>query len=152
MYPGSIGRWIALISVVSIWANSYAIATDDTKPDTVVLSPVIVIARPISELCCSVRFRYHLPGAGIKELVISKVPKWCATQGLSVDDLIVGVDGQAVAGKGLISFAKSLAAKFGPPPIKPTHFVFDVRSKDGGVLRKVDVVFDDSRGLTVAYP
>lgn len=128
-------------------------AIEPANSGAVILSPVIVIDRPISELRCSVRFRYHIPGAGMKDWVITKAPQWCAAKGLNVHDRITGIDGESIEGQDLVSFIKRhLVEKFGQPPSKPTHFLFEVQSENDKAPRKVEVVFDDSRNFTVAFP
>jgi hypothetical protein len=137
---------------VCLFSPAHSATAPIADPETVLLSPMTVIDRPITELICSARFRYNLPGAGLRCLVVRKAPQWCAAKGLGVGDRIDAVDGKAIQGQGLIQFVKSsIVHKFDSSP-KPVHFVFTIISPNETKPRRVEVAFDDSRLLSIVYP
>lgn len=99
------------------------------------------------EVRFAARFRYHIPGKGLKALVFVKVPKSWMKQGIQEGDWLVGVDGQPVEGMGLVAFVKMMKSKTGQP------MLFEVKSKDSPEIRKVEVLFTKGSGeLAIQYP
>ena len=99
------------------------------------------------EVRFAARFRYHLPGKGLKALVFVKVPKSWMKAGIQVGDWLVGVDGVPVEAMGLVAFVKSIEGKTGQP------MLFEVQSKDSPEIRKVEVLFSKGSGeLAIQYP
>ncbi len=99
------------------------------------------------EVRFAARFRYHLPGKGLKALVFVKVPKSWMKQGIQVGDWLVGIDGEPVEGMGLVALVKSIESKTGKP------MLFEVQSKDSHEIRKVEVLFSKGSGeLAIQYP
>ena len=143
---------IAVPVALCLFSPAHSAIMPVAEQEPTLMSPMTVIARPITLLVCAVRFRYNLPGAGLRYLVIRKAPQWCAAKGLKVGDRIEAVDGKAIEGQGLIQFTKSSIARKFDTSHKPVHFIFTIISSEEPAPHRIDVTFDDSHGLSIAYP
>jgi hypothetical protein len=125
----------------------YCSASDN---DPAILLPPFKVEGKFSELLCGARFRYHLPGAKLKELVIRKTPKSWAAAGVAIGDSITKIDEATIDGISLLSLGKLLEAKF---KTDPAVGIFEVRSKQTGKIIRIDAHFEkDASNFTIAYP
>ena len=121
-------------------------AAEELNQEPVKMAPFRVEGSYL-EVRFAARFRYHLPGKGLKALVFVRVPKSWMKQGIQVGDWLVGVDGAPVEGMGLVAFVKMIEGKTGTP------MLFEVQAKDSHEIRKVEVLFSKGSGeLAIQYP
>jgi hypothetical protein len=130
-------------------ALSLAHAADESAPDIKVLPPIVIQGK-FSEFVCGARFRYHIPGNNLKELVLRKIPKNWEKAGVSIGDSIIAIDDQAIDGLGIVALGKYLHSK---PKTGTFDFTCDVRSKKAKTVQRIEAKFErDSGGFSIVYP
>jgi hypothetical protein len=124
----------------------------DVVSDTVKL-PAFRVEGSFSELLCAARFRYHVPGNGLKELVLRKVPKKWLVAGIEVGDAIVAIDGRPIDGQKLSDLSIYLESKSKDSDPDPIVFQFDIRSREKKSVYRIEVALHkDKDGFTIVFP
>ena len=141
----------ASLLIIALWgALSGFVHAEDATPqvsDTVVELPPVIVEASFTDVRFRARFRYHIPGNGLKELVFSKVPKSWEAKGIVKGDALVGVDGTKIDGLGIGQLANLIEPKEGQP------IDLEIRRKRDKTHFHTEVVFKrDSGELTIHYP
>jgi hypothetical protein len=123
---------------------------DVSAGDAPVELPAFYVNGRFSELLCAARFRYHLPGAKLKELVVRRMPKSWATAGVKVGDSVVKIDNLELNGISLPDLGRHLKTTFKTDPAICT---FEVHSMDSKKTIRLEAKFEkDQDEFTIAYP
>jgi hypothetical protein len=119
---------------------------DEPKEPAVRMAP-FVVESSFSELSLRARFRYNIPGAALKYLVITTAPKSWLKKGAHEGDQVVAIDGQAIDGKGLRDVVKLFESRVNLP------MKIGLVGPKTGERRDIDVLFKKGSGnLTIHYP
>jgi len=137
-----------LVAAVIVGGSPKSAAEGDGSPP--ISLPAFRVEGKFSELLCGARFRYHVPGAGLKDLVLRKVPKSWSAAGVKVGDSIIQIDEEKIEGLSIFDLVKFLQARF---KSDPAICVFEVRSGQGQKVTRIEAHFQkDSDVFTIAYP
>ena len=143
MYQKSIA--IAAL-ILGMAAQGFGATVGATGDDPVKL-PEVRVEGSFTQLSFGVRFRYHLPGAGLKALVLTDAPKSWSRGGLSKGDWIVAIDGKSVEGLGVREAAELIVASAGSP------CRLEVQTGETGSRREVTVLLKKGSGqIAIHYP
>ncbi len=126
------------------------IAIPPASADTPMRLPQFTVAGKFSDLVCAARFRFHIPGARLKALVLRSIPASWKKLGIAPGDWIVAVDGRPVAGQSLRELCLSLTQK-----LKAKRFTLDLAVLKKGAAEPIYLRAEfekDSDNFTVAYP
>jgi hypothetical protein len=144
-------RRLASLLIVTLWCVLPGFA--ETKPTTsvsdgpVVELPPVIVEASFTDVRFRARFRYHIPGNALKELVFTKVPKSWEAKGIAKGDALVGVDGTQIDGLGIGQLVGLIEPKEGQP------IDLEIRRKRDKTVFHTEVVFKrDSGELTIHYP